>query len=124
MLKGHCNVIAVPVFNPDTAYFSNIIDSTSRDLHAFVIQANTAEFGDSRITAPYKTDYKNIIKIKGGDNEHVVIEKIELSNLLKYQYNYNDYLQNEILNAKNNSSGDKNKKAQKVKPLPARYKRN
>lgn len=50
LLKGKCDFIAATVFNPDTTYFSNIIDSTARDLHAFVIQSNTSYYGDSRVT--------------------------------------------------------------------------
>ena len=31
LLKGRCDFIAASVFNPDTTYFSNIIDSATRD---------------------------------------------------------------------------------------------
>ena len=124
LLKGKCNVIAVPELNPDTTYFSNIIESTARDLHAFVIQANTSDYGDSRITAPYNKDNKDLIKIKGGSNEHVVIEKVKIHDLLKYQYNYQDILSKKMLNARFNSKELEEKKSERIKPLPARYKRN
>ena len=64
LLKGKCDFVAAPVFNPDTTYFSNIIDSTVRDLHAFVVQSNTSYYGDSRVTGPYDRDSKDIFHIK------------------------------------------------------------
>ena len=90
-LKGRCDFIAAPVFNPDTTYFSNIIDSTARDLHAFVVQANTSFYGDSRVTGPYDRDSKDIFKIKGGDNDHVVIGAIDF---VKYKRFQNEYTEN------------------------------
>lgn len=120
LLKGKCNVLAVPELNPDTAYFSNIIESTARDLHAFLIQANTAYYGDSRVTAPYNKDNKDLIKIKGGANEHVVIEEIKINDLLTYQFEYQINLEKEITNAKSKTDS-KEKNTERIKPLPARF---
>ena len=64
-MKSKIELLFVPQLNKDTNYFSAIVESTSRDLHCFVIQANTSAYGDSRITAPYKTEEKNILQIKG-----------------------------------------------------------
>ena len=107
ILKEQCDIIAVSVFNHDTTYFSNIIDSCARDLHAFIVQANTSHLGDSRVTGPYDRDSKDIFKIKGGENDHVVIGNIEFKKLKDYQkgkYHTKD--------------GDK----PEIKPLPARFK--
>lgn len=90
LLKGKCDIIAAPVYNSDTTYFSNIIDSAVRDLHTVIIQANNSVYGDSRITGPYDRDNKDIIKIKGGENDHVIIGKVNLYEILKYQAEYYD----------------------------------
>lgn len=88
LLKGRCDIIAAPVFNPDTAYFANIIDSTVRDIHAIIVQANTSCYGDSRITGPYDKNSKDIFKIKGGDNDLVIIGTIEFDQIVQFQSDY------------------------------------
>lgn len=87
-LKAKIEVLLVPQLNKDTNYFSAIVESTTRDLHCFVVQANTSSYGDSRITAPYKTEYKNILQVKGGDNDIVMIAQLNIEDLKKVQMSY------------------------------------
>ena len=67
----------VPELNKDTLYFSNIVESASRDLHCFIVQANTSKYGDSRITGPYNSLFKDIIKVKGGENNVLLIGTVD-----------------------------------------------
>lgn len=123
LLKGECDVVCSPVFNTDTTYFSNIIDSSVRDMHAIVVQSNNSTYGDSRITAPYDRDSKDILKIKGGENDHMLVGVINIKKVKTYQKNYHPNLDEDI---KKCFSGKKLKKRMKTKPeikkLPARYK--
>ena len=123
-LKGNSDIIAAVELNPDTTYFSNIIDSAARDLHAIIIQANSSRFGDSRVTGPYNRDSKDVFKIKGGENDHVVIGTIEFSKLKDYQENYRSVLSKRIKEIQN--SGEiktkENKEKPEIKRLPARFK--
>ena len=126
LLKGKCDIIAVPVFNPDTTYFSNIIDTSVRDIHAFIVQSNTSIYGDSRVTGPYDRDSKDIFKIKGGENDNVLIGTIDFKSYTQYQSNYYNKLNTRILNANKKNSKKHNQtknKSQKpdIKPLSARY---
>ena len=127
IIKGKCNVIAASVFNPDTTYFSNIIDSTARDLHSFIIQANTSFYGDSRVTGPYDRDSKDIFKIKGGDNDHVVVGTLSFKKVIEYQDNYYNELQKRLdeiefqRHQKNPQYPKKPKSKPDIKPLSARY---
>ena len=73
LLRGKIDMLLVPELNKDTSYFSSIVESAARDLHCFVVQANTSKYGDSRITGPYKSLYKDIIKIKGGENDVLLV---------------------------------------------------
>ncbi len=136
ILKGRCGLIALAVFNPDTRYFANIVESATRDLHAFVIQSNRPLYGDSRVTAPYNTENKDVLKIKGGENEFVVIGTVNYNELMEYEKCYYDNLQNGIcIEPFNNKKGRRNliflngkqvkfpKNWDKIKPLPARFKR-
>jgi len=128
LLKGKCDIIAAPVFNPDTTYFSNIIDSTVRDLHAFIVQANTSFYGDSRVTGPYDRDSKDIFKIKGGDNDHVVIGSISFKKVKDFEKTYHTDLQKKVTEImeqrgkKRKDIGSKKKTKPDIKPLSARFK--
>ena len=129
ILKGRCDIIAASVFNPDTTYFSNIIDSTARDLHTFIVQANTSYLGDSRVTGPYDRDSKDIFKIKGGDNDHVVIGSVEFKKIKDFQLNYYknfekklNLIQKERQHKKPNYPKKKKTKPD-IKPLSARFKK-
>lgn len=88
-LKSKIDALFVPQLNKDTNYFSSIVESASRDLHCFIIQANTSKYGDSRITGPYDTIHKNIVQIKGGSNDVVIIGKLEFEQVKKPDRNTN-----------------------------------
>lgn len=129
ILKGRCDIIAASVFNPDTTYFSNIIDSTARDLHTFIVQANTSFLGDSRVTGPYDRDSKDVFKIKGGDNDHVVIGSVEFKKLKDFQSSYYKKFQEKLDTIgkqrlhKNPQYPKKSKTKPDIKPLSARFKK-
>ncbi len=127
LFKGRCDFITASVFNPDTTYFSNIIDSTARDLHSFVVQANTSFYGDSRVTGPYDRDSKDIFKLKGGENDHVVIGTVNFQKYRKFQENYYTNLDQRVSLIKKINKSRKKKYPEKdrtkpnIKPLSARY---
>jgi hypothetical protein len=87
-MKGKVDALFVPQLNRDTHYFSSIVSATARDLHCFIIQTNTSKYGDSRITAPYKTEMKNIVQVKGGINDVILVGQINLDALHKRQSTY------------------------------------
>ena len=78
LYKDKVDVLFTPENNSDTTYFSNIIETTTRDLHTFVVQSNTSIYGDSRITGPFSRDHRNIVQIKGGDNDSLIIGTINI----------------------------------------------
>ena len=67
--------------NEDINYFSNIMESLSRDMYCYCVQSNMSEYGDSRIIAPAHSYNKNIMKVSGGDNAAVLIGTIDLMKL-------------------------------------------
>ena len=77
-------VIAVE-WNHDINYYSNILESLSRDMHCYCIQVNTSDYGDSRITQPSKTEKKDIIRTKGGDEPSILVGTIDLKSLRDFQ---------------------------------------
>ena len=85
LLVGKVDFIVAVEYNIDTNYFSNIIESASRDIHCYIVQVNTSDYGDSRIIRPTKTERKDIVKIKGGQNLYLVIDDIDIKSLREFQ---------------------------------------
>ena len=54
-------------------------------MHVFIVQANTSIYGDSRITGPFGRNDRNVLQIKGGDKDDIIIGTIELGKVKKYQ---------------------------------------
>lgn len=113
LVKGKCDILTVSVVNPDTSYFSDIINCATRDLHTIIVQANTSNYGDSRITCPYDRDSRDILKIKGGDNDFLLFGKVDLRKIVDYQRNY--YSEQSKL-IERNLAGQKSKKGRKRLP--------
>jgi hypothetical protein len=85
IFKGKVDFLVCPQFNPDTNYFSNIIESATRDLHCYIIQANCAQYGDSRVVSPSKTEKLTPMRIKGGDNQTFLTMELPLEKLRGHQ---------------------------------------
>jgi hypothetical protein len=85
IFKGKVDFIVCSEFNPDVNYFSNIVESAARDLHCYVVQVNSAQFGDSRIVSPSKTEKLNPLRIKGGVNQTFLTMELPLEKLREHQ---------------------------------------
>lgn len=70
LFKGMVDFVVCSEFNKDVNYFSNIVESAARDLHCYVIQVNSAQFGDSRVVSPSRTETLNPLRIKGATTRH------------------------------------------------------
>ncbi len=69
VFRGKIDALFAVEWNQDIPYFSNIVESAAIDIHCTIIQANTSEFGDSRVFSPVHGEHdRNIIRVKGGDN--------------------------------------------------------
>lgn len=85
LFKNYIDLISASVYNKDLFYFKNIIDSTSRDLHTYIIQSNTSKYGDSLIIKPAKKDYSLIGSIGGGNNPMLLVNEINIKKLREFQ---------------------------------------
>lgn len=83
--KSQVDLLAISEYNPDVNYFSNLVESSARDIHCYIAQANTSNFGDSRVCSPSKTEQKDIIKVKGGLNSVVIVDKLNILALREFQ---------------------------------------
>jgi len=108
LMKSKIDLLVSVTWNKDTNYYSNIVESSVRDLYCYMVNVNTSQYGDSRIISPKKTELMNLVQIKGGDNTTLITKKLDLSALRDMQIR-KDY------NYENNNN---------YKPLPAGYDEN
>src|SRR5690606_8166115 len=60
-LRGKIDALFIPEWNQDTESFNALVESAALDIHAYIIQCNDRQYGDSRIRAPYKDRWKRDI---------------------------------------------------------------
>ncbi|CAH6944963.1 Reverse transcriptase domain-containing protein [Vibrio chagasii] len=84
--QGKVDSLFVLEWNPDVKTFSFLVEGTAHDVHTFVVQVNNRRYGDSRVRAPYKVDYKrDSVRIKGGVSDYFVLAKIDYGSLRSFQ---------------------------------------
>ena len=84
-LKSKIDLLIGIEWNKDIPYFSNIVESASRDLHCYVAQVNTSNFGDTRLTQPKENALKDILRLKGGTNDVILVGEINIEKLRNFQ---------------------------------------
>lgn len=85
IFRSDLDMLLAIEYNKDVNYFSNISESVSRDLHCYYIQANTSNYGDSRVVEPKKTEYMNPVRVKGGDNDVILRYELDINALRQFQ---------------------------------------
>ncbi len=85
IFKSKIDLLVGCTFNKDINYFSNIIESVSRDLHCFSAFVNTSTYGLSRIIQPTNNEEINIAQIGGGINSAVLVGELNIEELRKFQ---------------------------------------
>jgi hypothetical protein len=85
-LRGKIDSLFVLEWNPDVRTFASLVEATASDLHSFVAQVNNREYGDSRLRAPAKVEYKrDVIQVKGGETDFYVLGSLDYQALRKEQ---------------------------------------
>lgn len=85
LFQSYADFLIAIEWNRDINYYSNILESLSRDIHCYCIQVNSSDYGDSRITKPSKTEEKDMIRTKGGKNSTILVDTIDISKLRNFQ---------------------------------------
>jgi hypothetical protein len=88
IFRSKIDLLIASEWNKDTPYFSNIVEALSRDLHCYIAQVNTSQYGDSRLTQPSETAKKDLMKLKGGKNDTVLVEELNIKSLREFQLKY------------------------------------
>jgi len=85
-LRGDVDALFVTEWNQDTKSFNALVESSALDIHAYIIQCNDRQYGDSRIRAPYKDDWmRDLLRVKGGINDYCVTGRIGVQALRQFQ---------------------------------------
>ena len=88
-LRGKIDALFVPEWNPDTETFNALVESAALDVHAYVIQCNDRQYGDSRIRAPFKDAWRrDVLRVKGGISDYCVIGEIDVQILRRFQSSF------------------------------------
>lgn len=126
IMKSKLDILFAPEYNKDIHYFSNIVESASRDIYCFVAQINTSNYGDTKIIAPYKNEMKCLVNIKGGEQDSIHIGSINLEEYRRYQKfegtpEYKNWMETERIRAKR-ASRQPYSEFKKYKKTSARHK--
>ncbi len=85
-LRGKVDALFVPEWNQDTETFNALVESAALDVHAYIIQCNDRQYGDSRIRAPFKESWqRDLLRVKGGVTDYCVIGEIDVQALREFQ---------------------------------------
>lgn len=85
MFQSYADFLVAIEWNRDVNYYSNILESLSRDIHCYCVQVNSSDYGDSRITKPSKTEAKDIMRTKGGINSTILVDDIDIAKMRDFQ---------------------------------------
>lgn len=85
-LRGKVDALFVPEWNQDTETFNALVESAALDIHAYIVQCNDRQYGDSRIRAPFKESWqRDLLRVKGGTTDYCVIGEIDVQALRQFQ---------------------------------------
>lgn len=86
IFRSKIDFLVASEWNKDINFYSNITEATTRDLHCYFIQVNTSQYGDSRVTHPKRTENKDSLRIKGGLNTTLLVDKLDIKSLREFQF--------------------------------------
>jgi hypothetical protein len=110
-MRAKVDMIIAVEYNKDTNYYSNIAEAVSRDVHCYFVQVNSSDYGDSRIVQPTDNLSSNVLKLKGGENNTLLVGCLNIGKLRS----------NQILGR---ATGKKDKGSEVIfKPIPPNFDR-
>jgi hypothetical protein len=84
--RGNVDSLFILSWNQDLESFAALVDSASLDVHCFVSLVNNRRFGDSRVRAPYKKQWRrDLVRVKGGLEDYFVTTELDLTELRQFQ---------------------------------------
>lgn len=85
-LRGNIDCLFAIEWNRDIKSFNALVESVSLDIHSYIVQVNNRNYGDSRIRAPYKNEFKrDIVQVRGGRHDYLIVGEINIEKLREFQ---------------------------------------
>ena len=85
-LRGNIDCLFAIEWNMDIKSFNALVESSSLDIHSYIVQVNNRNYGDSRIRAPYKDDWdRDIVQVRGGKHDYLIVGEINIEKLREFQ---------------------------------------
>lgn len=85
IFQNYADLIIAVEWNSDIPYLGTVVESLVRDLHCYCVQANSSDYGDSRLLQPTQTEIRDAIKTKGGKNPCILFDEIDIKALRDFQ---------------------------------------
>ena len=85
VFQTYADLVVAVEWNRDVPYFGSIVESLARDMHCYCVQANSSDYGDSRVMQPTDSVRRDIIKTKGGKNTCILYDEIDIKALRDFQ---------------------------------------
>lgn len=80
--QGHVDTLLALEWNKDINSFSSLVEAAAQDLHAYVVQVNSRQYGDSRVRAPAIESFnRDVVQVRGGDDDYFVIAPLDVSGI-------------------------------------------
>lgn len=88
------DLIAAPIWNRDTHYYNSLIESATRDLHCYMVQVNTSQYGETRLSRPTGHVRRDKTRVSGGTTvdykvtflvSDIKIDELRLFQRLRYE---------------------------------------
>lgn len=78
-LRGRVDALVSPAWNRDLTTFSALVESAALDMHAYVFVANDRAYGDSRVRAPMREEWRrDLLRVRGGVENYVVMTDLDI----------------------------------------------
>jgi hypothetical protein len=84
IFKMNLDLLTCCVWNKDINYYDRMLYSTVRDLHCYLAQSNTSQYGNSCILQPKKMEEHCMVNIKGGKNSTIITEDLDIAAIKYY----------------------------------------
>ncbi|MBA4608424.1 hypothetical protein H1W00_08045 [Aeromicrobium sp. Marseille-Q0843] len=85
-LRGGVDALFVPEWNQDLHSFEALVEASALDLHAYIAQANTRGYGDTRLRAPSKEEWgRDVVRLRGGEHDYFVVGEMDYDGLRAFQ---------------------------------------
>jgi hypothetical protein len=83
--QGHVDTLFALEWNRDVNSFSALVEAAAQDLHSYVVQVNSRQYGDSRVRAPAIESYqRDVVQVRGGDEDYFVVAPLNVKSIKRF----------------------------------------